>query len=149
MAVAEGEFDAGSAHAEDPSRFVMHTSLERFGRCHSLGKDQSGECFRDMAAMLMEEIAVQQEENSVQKEEMSLQKEEIAVLVSGNTAMASTIAMMLQSSVEIGDTEQHTHLKPMDILDQPSDGEHFRNPCCCNPLSTTVASFMQISTMAS
>ena len=107
MAVAKGEFDEGSAHTEDPSGFFAPTSadasLQRFGYCHSLGKEQSGECFRDMAAMLMEEIALQKEENSVQKDE-------IASLVSANAA------------AEISDTERQPLLEPTSIAERPSGG---------------------------
>ena len=60
-------------------------------------------------------------ENAVLVSENAELVSENAELVGENAAMASTIAM-LQSSVEIGDTEQHTLLEPMDILDQP----HFR-----------------------
>jgi hypothetical protein len=60
-------------------------------------------------------------ENAVLVSENAELVSENAELVSENAAMASTIAM-LQSSVDVGDTEQHTLLEPMHILDQP----HFR-----------------------
>jgi len=135
------EFDAGSANVNTDG-FSRHmatniadTSLEQFDYCNSVEKEQTAECFRDMAAMQMTENAILGGANMVLKsqntevvsENTELVSEnaelvsENAELVSENAAMASTIAM-LQSSVEIGDTEQHTLLEPMDILDQP----HFR-----------------------
>jgi hypothetical protein len=156
------EFDAGSANVNTDG-FSRHmatniadTSLEQFDYCNSLEKEQTAECFRDMAAMQMTEnsiliganMALKSENTEVVSEIAELVSEntevvsenaelvsenaelvsenaelvsEIAELVSENAAMASTIAM-LQSSVEIGDTEQHTLLELMDNLDQP----HFR-----------------------
>jgi hypothetical protein len=95
-----GELDAGSTHTEVSSRHLgplsAGTSLEHFEYCRSLEKEQAGECFREMAAMQMVEIA----------------------------AMASTIALS-QPSVKIGEIEQqHPLPEPTDVVKKPSDGAH-------------------------
>jgi hypothetical protein len=95
----------GRSDGNDPG----DTSLDRFGHCHSLGKEHSGACFRDMAAMLMEEIAVQKEENSVQKDE-------IAILANANAA------------AEISDTERQPLLEPTSIAERSSGGAQLQGP---------------------
>jgi hypothetical protein len=79
-----------------------------------LEKEEALECFRELAAMASEKIAV-----LVRKNTELVSKD--AALVNENTAMASTTAM-LQPSLETRDADQHSFLEPMDILDQPSDG---------------------------
>jgi hypothetical protein len=134
MAVGKGEFDPGFAHTEDPSRSFEPTSadasLERFDHCHSLGKEQSGACFRDMAAMLMEEIAVQKEENSVQKGEIAMQKDEIVVQKEEIAMQRGEIASLVSANVavEIRETERHSFLEPTSVGDQSSDDAQLQGP---------------------
>ena len=114
------EIDASSVDTNEFSRHMgansADNSFEQYGYCNSLEKEEAFECFRDLAAMASEEIAV-----LVRKNTELVSKD--AALVNENTVMAFTIAK-LQSSVENRYTDQQPLLEPMDIVDQPSDGVH-------------------------
>ena len=116
--VVIAEVDAGSLNSNGFSHHMKansaDSSVEQFSYCSLLEKVEAFECFRDMAAMQMKD-------NAILHTALESETTKTNALVSENTAMASTIAM-LQSSVEIGGTEQHALLEPSETLDQPSDG---------------------------
>jgi hypothetical protein len=141
------EIDAGSVstNAFSPGVNVADNSLEPLGYCNSLEKDEAFECFRYMATTVSETM----KENAILVSKNTELVNKDAALVNENTAMASTI-VMLESSLEIGCTDQRTHLKPMGVVDKQSDGARLQDPSptllpCCNTLSI-VHFFHRVST---
>ena len=114
------EIDGASVDTSESLRHMgansEDSSFEQFGYCNSLEKGEAFECFRDMAVTVREKT----------KENAILVGANMA-LVDENTAMASAIAK-LQSSVETGDLERYSHLEPMHMFEEPSDGTHLQNP---------------------